>query len=430
MRILIAEDDIISRLALVIILKKNGFEVVETKDGREAWEEFIKPDAPQLGIIDWIMPRMDGPELIKRVLGMKAKRPPYLIMLTARNNKADIITGLKAGADDYLPKPFDRDELLARVDVGRRLLKMRHALVESWEALEYQATHDALTGMLNRGAILDLLHKEIARADRKLNSLAVGIFDIDHFKQFNDRFGHQTGDDVIQGFSRVLTESLREYDVVGRLGGEEFLVIAPMRPGVRGSEIRAMFDRLRKIVAEKMIATRNGEMVVTASCGVALATSQATVDRMLDIADTALYRAKSEGRDRVIYDDSCFLGEEYSGPAPTGGGHRSRPHRGAGLPYRRLRRRQGHGHHRPVSLWRPDPQNRKPHKEQNPAPGPDEGGVRGHPGGVAGKNAACGFKCEKLAASYNPVCHVPMKIAKEPLHVLTLKHSTLLYLPS
>ena len=319
MRILIAEDDIISRLALVIILKKNGFEVVETKDGREAWEEFIKPDAPQLGIIDWIMPRMDGPELIKRVLGMKAKRPPYLIMLTARNNKADIITGLKAGADDYLPKPFDRDELLARVDVGRRLLKMRHALVESWEVLEYQATHDALTGMLNRGAILDLLHKEIARADRKLNSLAIGIFDIDHFKQFNDRFGHQTGDDVIQGFSRVLTESLREYDVVGRLGGEEFLVIAPMRPGVRGSEIRAMFDRLRKTVAEKMIATRNGEMVVTASCGVALATSQATVDRMLDIADTALYRAKSEGRDRVVYDNSCFLGEEYSGPAPTGG---------------------------------------------------------------------------------------------------------------
>ena len=201
MRILIAEDDFTSRTVLAGVLKKEGHEV-RPLNGAEAWQALQQPDAPALVILDWMMPEMDGPEVVRRVRALRNDRPPYILMLTAKGEKADIIAGLDAGANDYLAKPFDPGELRARVEVGRRMVEMQAALIDSRENLAHQATHDPLTGMLNRRAILDRLHEELARAGRNGDLLAVGMCDIDHFKQVNDTYGHQTGDDVpLRAFS-------------------------------------------------------------------------------------------------------------------------------------------------------------------------------------------------------------------------------------
>ena len=299
MRILIADDDLTSRTVLAGLLKKEGYEVRAAVNGIEAWQALRQPDAPELVILDWMMPGMDGPEVVRRVRALETEKPPYILLLTTRDQKADIISGLEAGANGYLTKPFDPGELRARVAVGRRLVELQGALIASREALLHQATHDALTGLPNRRSILEKLDQELARASRSGDGLAVGMCDIDHFKQVNDTHGHQTGDDVLRGFAGILRESLRPYDSAGRIGGEEFLVIAPMPAG---SDSASVFDRLAARIAKSQIPTRSGVLSVTVSIGVACAMPGSTGDQMQDRADAALYRAKSAGRNRVAYD--------------------------------------------------------------------------------------------------------------------------------
>jgi diguanylate cyclase (GGDEF)-like protein len=296
-RILIAEDELSSRLALAAVLKKLGHEVVATVDGVEAWKVLQHADAPRLVILDWMMPEMDGPGVVRLARAMPTDTPPYILMLTAKRETADIIAGLDAGANDYLVKPFDPGELRARVEVGRRMIEMQDALVRSREVLAHQATHDPLTGLLNRRAILDRLREELARAGRQGGTVAVGSCDIDHFKRVNDTYGHQTGDDVICGLARMLDAGVREYDAVGRVGGEEFLVVLPV-PANKDSQ--AVFTRLCGAVGGHLLDTRSGPMSVTVSIGVAIAAASHTVDYVLERADAALYQAKAEGRNRVV----------------------------------------------------------------------------------------------------------------------------------
>jgi two-component system cell cycle response regulator len=298
MRILIADDDLTSRTVLAGVLKKEGHEVEATVDGAQAWQALQQPGAPALVILDWTMPEMDGPEVVRRVRAIQTDRPPYILMLTTRGEKADIIAGLEAGANDYLAKPFDPGELHARVEVGRRMVEMQAAFIASRQALAHQATHDPLTGMLNRRAILEKLEEELARTGRHRDLLAIGMCDIDHFKQVNDTYGHQTGDDVLGGLARMLNESLRPYDSVGRMGGEEFLVIAPVKAGTDSAPI---FDRLCVRIAESAMPTRSGVLSVTVSIGTACAAPGSTVDKILEAADAALYRAKNQGRNRVVH---------------------------------------------------------------------------------------------------------------------------------
>ncbi|MBI5095403.1 MAG: diguanylate cyclase [Candidatus Hydrogenedentes bacterium] len=299
MRILIAEDDFTSRTMLAGVLKKSGYEVVETINGSAAWEAMRQPGAPGLAILDWMMPELDGPEVVRRIRGVETDQPPYIIMLTSKGDKSDIIAGLDAGANDYLAKPFDAGELRARVEVGRRMVEMQAELVKSKATLAHQAGHDSLTGLLNRRAILERLHEELVRARREGDLLAIGMCDIDHFKQVNDTYGHQTGDDVLCGLTQILSESLREYDSVGRMGGEEFLVIMPMKSG---ADYTSRLDRLCGRISESKITTRSGELSITVSIGVASAAGESTVDTILEAADTALYGAKNEGRNRVVHD--------------------------------------------------------------------------------------------------------------------------------
>jgi len=300
MRILVAEDDAISRLLLITMLRKTGYEPVEVMDGCQAWEKLCKPDAPALVILDWMMPGMDGLEVLQRVRALSTDRPPYIIMLTANSGKQNLIAGLDAGANDYLTKPFDAEILRARLDVGRRMVELQDELVRSRETLAFLATHDPLTELPNRRAILERFNQELAHTRRHGDFLCVGMVDIDHFKGVNDSCGHQAGDDLLRGLAKLMTATCREYDAIGRIGGEEFLVIAPMKAGAPAGPL---FDRIRSTTAGTGIATKAGTLSVTLSIGVATATETDTPDDLLAMADAALYRAKESGRDRVVIAD-------------------------------------------------------------------------------------------------------------------------------
>ncbi len=298
MKILIAEDDFTSRSILTAILKKWGFDPVVTEDGEAAWEVLQRPDAPRLILLDWNMPGMDGLEICRRLKDIGSSNPPYVILLTARGEKGDIVQGLEAGATDYVSKPYNNEELQARIRVGQRMLDLQSRLLEARDALAHQATHDFLTGVFNRRAILDRLKEEISRAGRKEGNLSVGMLDIDHFKKINDSYGHQAGDEALVALTQFIQDGLREYDCVGRYGGEEFLVIAP---GSIGLKSESLYERLRDRIAGAEIATNAGVVSLTVSIGVAPGTDQSNVDTLLAAADTALYQAKAGGRNCVVH---------------------------------------------------------------------------------------------------------------------------------
>src|SRR5580698_4290884 len=183
---LIAEDDPIFRRILETWFKKWDYAVTAVDNGLAAWEVLQKEDSPQLAILDWMMPGMDGVEICRKIRSRKHGPYRYVLLLTAKDDKQDVITGLEAGADDYLTKPFDVEELRARVRAGRRILDLQAALIRVQGALQFEAAHDRLTGIWNRGAILDLLIRETERSRRTNGSLGVIMADVDFFKQVND----------------------------------------------------------------------------------------------------------------------------------------------------------------------------------------------------------------------------------------------------
>jgi two-component system cell cycle response regulator len=298
MKILIADDDLTSRSIMTAVLTKCGFDPVIAEDGRAAWDLLQRPDAPRLILLDWSMPGMDGVEICRRLRDDGVPDPPYIVLVTARGKKSDIVAGLEAGANDYVAKPYDNEELLARIRVGQRMLEMQSKLMEARDAMEHQATHDFLTGVFNRRAIRDRLKQEMARTGRERGRLSIGMFDIDHFKNINDTFGHQAGDEALVAFTRRLEGGLREYDCLGRYGGEEFLVIAP---GSVGSKSESLYERLLARISGAEFATNAGSVSLTVSIGVAPGTGRSTVDALLAAADSALYQAKAGGRNQVAY---------------------------------------------------------------------------------------------------------------------------------
>lgn len=298
MRILIAEDSATCRMILSGALTDTGYDVIETVDGAEAWNVMQKPDAPLLAILDWIMPNMDGLTLLRKIRARKTERPPYIIMLTGRGEKNDIIEGLETGANDYLPKPFDPKELRARVSVGRRMIELQEALIESREKLAFQATHDPLTGLLNRRAVFDSLNKSFSKLHGQKKLLTVAMCDIDHFKKVNDTYGHQTGDEILSGLAKLLNSCTRKIDSVGRIGGEEFLMVTLSQTKQAALE---RFENCRKKIAEAQIKTRSGALSITMSFGVAFSADSRSVDEMVSAADKALYRAKRDGRNKVCH---------------------------------------------------------------------------------------------------------------------------------
>ncbi len=303
MKLLIAEDDLTSRTMLAAVARKWGFEPIEVEDGEAAWQGMQGDEPPRLLLLDWEMPKLDGLALCQRIRLQHSDDPPYIILLTARSETADIVEGLGKGANDYIAKPFDNAELQARLQVGRRMLDLQKQLNEAKEALVIQANYDALTGLLNRGAVMTALEQEMARAQRQAQALGVGLCDIDHFKRINDTHGHPAGDAVLREVSRRIAAALMPDDQVGRYGGEEFLILL----NTAGDQAKNLFERVRRAIADTPFMVEQASLVVTISCGVSLFTPPddgRDGAALLAAADAALYEAKAAGRNRTLFSQS------------------------------------------------------------------------------------------------------------------------------
>ena len=298
MKVLVADDDSVNRRIIQTFLEKWDYEVVVAQDGTEAWSLLQQEDAPRMAILDWMMPGMDGVQICREVRRLPEQRYTYLILLTAKFQKQDILEGFAAGADDYLTKPFDANELRARLRTGWRILELYEQLRQAHAAMQFRATHDAITGLWNRAAILEAAHAELSRAQRERTSVNFIMADLDHFKQVNDVYGHLAGDAVLREAAQRMQSCIRPYDRLGRYGGEEFLIVVP---GAVTSSGISVAERVRDAIAQAPVETPEGRICVTISLGVAGSAGAASVevDQLLRLADAALYRAKHEGRDRV-----------------------------------------------------------------------------------------------------------------------------------
>ena len=298
--ILVVDDDPISRTLLEKILKKEGFNVISAKDGKEALDIFKNQYFP-IVLTDWMMPKMNGLELCKSLRSIESPGYVFIIIITAKDSKEDIVKGLEAGADDYVSKPFHHAELLARIKTGIRILRLEKSLREANEQIRRLSITDPLTGCYNRGYLMDFLPVEIKRSIRYEHCLSVIMCDIDHFKKVNDTYGHQAGDIVLKTFVKIISEHLRKgVDWISRYGGEEFLIVLP-ETDIKGATEAA--ERLRKIIERSAIDIGNKKINITASFGVASfdpkRIKKISSDFLINQADKMLYQAKEEGRNRV-----------------------------------------------------------------------------------------------------------------------------------
>ena len=308
MKILIADDEPVPRHMLRGFLVKWGYEVITAEDGNVAWEHLKSPDAPRMALLDWMMPGQNGVDVCREMRKLRPAPYTYILLLTAKDAKESVVEGLESGADDYLTKPFHPAELRARIRVGMRLLDLEDSLVQARESMRFKATHDALTGVWNRGAIMEMLEREVNRSAREGVSLGVLIADLDHFKSVNDTYGHLAGDRVLCEATRRMQADVRTYDAIGRYGGEEFLILLP---GCSRSEAAENAERLRDALLRRPVETDSGPLKITLSIG-GVATGDwpdYNAGQILHLADSALYRAKEEGRNRVAIAGTAELEE-------------------------------------------------------------------------------------------------------------------------
>jgi two-component system, cell cycle response regulator len=299
-RILIADDDPVSRRLLQSFLQKWGFEVVATDDGEDALRILEKEGAPTLAILDWMMPRKDGLQVCAAVRARPGRAYVYILLLTARTRKDDLLEGLESGADDYLTKPFHAAELRARLQVGQRILELQTGLIQAREELLFRATHDELTGLVNRRVILEAIAREHSRHTRHGGSFAVIVLDLDHFKSVNDTHGHLAGDAVLKEVAKRMAAGLRPYDTVGRYGGEEFVIVAP---SCDKDGATRLVDRILTMIRSRPVEATDCSVPVTASCGISMSIPGKPLDAtsLMRLADEALYRAKENGRNRAEF---------------------------------------------------------------------------------------------------------------------------------
>ncbi len=304
MRLLLAEDDRVARLILTTNLRKWGHDVVETVSGTEALDLLRADDAPRLALLDWEMPGLSGVEVCRQLRASERGEFSYLIMLTARTEKQDIIDALMSGADDFLSKPCNLEELRCRIAAGNRIVELQDSLEAANTELRRLATTDMLTGVMNRRAIMERLRDEMVRSARCGEEVALIMCDIDYFKRINDTHGHACGDQVLVEVARRLQKACRVYDSVGRFGGEEFLIVLP---GIPAHAAEASGERFLKAVNGKPVKTDCSQPVsVTVSMGMITLSHAAFTDPEAAIrgADALLYEAKHRGRNQVVYSDT------------------------------------------------------------------------------------------------------------------------------
>ncbi len=315
MKILIADDEALSRRLLEKTLERAGYDVVAVENGKLALEELSKPGGPRLALLDWVMPELDGPGVCRAVRVRSDQTYVYMVLLTSKGTKEETVVGLESGADDYLTKPFNAEELRARLRVGERILLLEDRLVEARENMRFRATHDPLTSLLNRGAVMDLLTRELHRSHREQKSTAIILGDVDHFKRVNDTMGHLVGDEVLIEIANRLLGVVRSYDYVGRYGGEEFLVVLnSCDPAFAPSRAEA----IRMAISHAPIQTAKGPLSLTMSAGLLLSSEwgMKPVEDLLHHVDIALYEAKSAGRDCLRIARPPVKAEPQPAPMP------------------------------------------------------------------------------------------------------------------
>lgn len=302
LQVLVVDDSPFSRKLLEHALSEDPYSLLFAENGNDALQLF-KQHQPAIVITDWMLPDSSGPELCQRIRSESSDSYTYIILLTSMTDKEDIVKGLSSGADDYLTKPFDRGELLARIGVGRRTIGLHREIDAKNKLLEEMAHTDPLTRLPNRRAIEDWAARQLRGAARHGFPLWVVQADLDSFKNINDNHGHDAGDQVLQKFAEVLRESTRASDISGRMGGDEFLLVMTH---LDEKGIRLTVDRLREQFASLRFSFGGKAVSVTASFGITGFQGKEPPDfsKLVRQADKALYAGKRAGRNQVKL-DSC-----------------------------------------------------------------------------------------------------------------------------
>jgi two-component system cell cycle response regulator len=299
-RILVADDDAVSRSIMRRLLTQCGYEVTTASNGVEAVDAASMEYGPRLVLLDWMMPELDGPEVCRAIRKGSRRAYVYIILLTSKDSKDDLIAGLEAGADDYLTKPCNIEELRARLRTGERILQLEDNLVAAREEMRFRATHDGLTQLLNRTSVIQRLKDELGVAPECRKQFAVVSCDVDHFKKINDTHGHPVGDEVLCEIAGRLKNLVRASDPVGRFGGEEFLIVFG---GCTDEAVPRLAEMLCNSIRSEPISTSAGLLDVSISAGalhVGRVAMDAGLDCLLQAVDTALYQAKAGGRDQFV----------------------------------------------------------------------------------------------------------------------------------
>jgi two-component system, cell cycle response regulator len=295
--ILVADDSPVYRKLVEQAVSENAGTVCFANTGREAIE-IVERVHPAIVITDWVMPDLTGIELCQKIRADRNAAYTYIILLTSNAEKENVVKGLSAGADDYLTKPFHRDELLARVRVGERLIELHRQIEAKNRELEELALTDSLTGLPNRRAVESWAPRLLSGAARHGFPFWVVAIDLDHFKSINDRFGHEAGDTVLKRFAETLKWNGRKSDICGRTGGEEFLQIVTH---AKQAGILLVMERIRQQLTSEKFLLNGTEVTITASFGAAGFCGKTAPEfaELVKQADAALYRAKHLGRNRV-----------------------------------------------------------------------------------------------------------------------------------
>jgi two-component system cell cycle response regulator len=297
LQVLVVDDSPFSRKLVEHAIEGDSYSLLLAENGDEALRLF-KENRPAVVITDWMLPDSSGPELCERIRAESTDSYTYIILLTSMTEKEDIVKGLSAGADDYLTKPFDRDELLARIGVGRRTIELHREIDAKNKLLEEMAHTDPLTGLPNRRAIEEWAARQLRGAARHGFAVWVAHADLDNFKSINDNYGHDAGDQVLQKFGEVLRESTRASDISGRMGGDEFLLVMTH---LDEKSTRLTVERLRGQFAALKFLFGGDTVSVTASFGIAgfQGKEPPEFSKLVRQADKALYTGKRAGRNQV-----------------------------------------------------------------------------------------------------------------------------------
>lgn len=294
------DDDPAIRRLITFYLGKQGYDTIECGSGEEA-EEMLWGQYWDLAILDRRLPDMDGLELCRKIKAEERFRTRYVVVLTGKDEQEDKLEGFELGADDYVTKPFQPAELIARIRAARRIVELQKELVRTNERLEQLSITDGLTGVFNHRYFQEALAAEFEEAVRYDRPLSFTLIDLDYFKKVNDTYGHAAGDEVLKEISGRFQESIRGSDIVARYGGEEFAILMPQTDL---EDARAFAEKIRGMVEARPVRTEEVEIPVTVSVGVASIPHSKLVTplEMVDAADKALYRAKENGRNQVHWE--------------------------------------------------------------------------------------------------------------------------------